>query len=769
MKVKPLFRNIFRNRLNSGIIVISLVLGMACINLIALFVVKEFNADRFHTNADQIYALQADDPFSTGQKMYFIRQGAAEYMKDHFSEVEDYCRILNANAKKITANHHDFFDDSRIIAASSNFFDFFSYELVNGNPGYVLQTSQDIVISQGLAQKYFGVKNPVGDKLTLVNGNREEEMVVTGIFRKPEESTQINFDMVRLAGETDSRCYLRLSKNADPRHMEIKFTENKETIPIVHAGTPGTHYLKGLNAAYFDTTRSQTIEISRNKKDLAIALIIAFMILSVAIFNYLGLIHIRVQQKVKEHSIRRVNGGSKSNLVSGFMLESFIMVAVAFISGILLMLWMIPWFNQLTNADISLKFISQPRSISLMLIVPLIVMLITTLFVYNRIGNSLQTEALKSGRYLNYRIQFPAFNIMQLVVSVVLIIGSAVVLKQISYINNKEIGLNKNVIEVKIPPSHKQLAVVFKSELESLSCVENIAIAEASPVLEHYLLLLNYTEGGIEKQYTPSVFVGDQNYTRTLGIEIFEGDNFYEIPEANHNKCIINESLAAFFAGQDLIGKILPGSDETVVIGIAKDFHYGSLKSFVEPAYVTYGVKGFHLLVLPKAEHAGQTMVAVAEIWNKLIPDYPLTVESVADRYAWMHRENTNYVKLLGACCFISIFLSMIGLFANSYHSARRRIKEIGIRKVNGARLFDVLKLLNSSFIKWVAVAFTIAFPLAWYLMDKWLESFAYKTSLSWWIFALSGVLTLSIVLLTLSWQSWKAATRNPVEALRYE
>ena len=174
-------------------------------------------------------------------------------------------------------------------------------------------------------------------------------------------------------------------------------------------------------------------------------------------------------------------------------------------------------------------------------------------------------------------------------------------------------------------------------------------------------------------------------------------------------------------------------------------------------------------MVKPAPNQIAQVRADISKIWDELITDYPLNMESVDDRYKWMHRENTNYAKLIGACCAISVFLSMIGLFAVSFHASRRRIKEIGIRKVNGAKITEILTLLNTNFIKWVFIAYLIGMPAAWYAMNKWLENFAYKTELSWWIFALAGLLALGIALLTVSWQSWRAATRNPVESLRYE
>ena len=223
------------------------------------------------------------------------------------------------------------------------------------------------------------------------------------------------------------------------------------------------------------------------------------------------------------------------------------------------------------------------------------------------------------------------------------------------------------------------------------------------------------------------------------------------------------------FPEKKLVGLGLPGLEEKIVCGIVKDFHYSNLKSVVKPAFVGFDAKGGHLMVKATEKQLERAHTAIAQIWAKLIPDFPLNIETIGDRYEWMHRENKNYIRLIGACCCISIFLSMIGLFSISYQSSQYRTKEIGIRKVNGARISEILALLNRDFLRWVAIAFVLACPAAYYAMQKWLENFAYKTTLSWWIFALAGILALIIALLTVSWQSWRAAIRNPVESLRYE
>ncbi|MBK9390370.1 MAG: hypothetical protein IPN68_09325 [Bacteroidetes bacterium] len=209
--------------------------------------------------------------------------------------------------------------------------------------------------------------------------------------------------------------------------------------------------------------------------------------------------------------------------------------------------------------------------------------------------------------------------------------------------------------------------------------------------------------------------------------------------------------------------------DDKVVVGIVKDFHYSSLKSNIEPAFIQFDNKGSHLMVKGTENQAVKTKEIISYVWNNLIPDYPLNIESIGDRYEWHHRENKNYIRLIVACSLISIFLSMIGLFGISYQTSRCRTKEIGLRKINGARIYEILKLLNNGYAKWVVIACIIAFPATWYAMQIWLSNFAYKTEIRWWVFLLAGIIAMGTTLLTVSWQSWQAATRNPVEALRNE
>ena len=770
MNLSQIFRSILRDRLNTLVIIVSLAVGIAWINLIFLFLSRELGTDNFHEYKDQIYLLKCDDPWIPGSKMYYCKFGSAEYMKINFTTVEDFCRYNSLNALKIIAGNEDYFENPKIIGASENFFRFFSYRLLTNNPGTALEAKNNLVISSDLAKKYFGTDYPVGKVITLVYQNNAEQMTVTGIFEKPVGNTQINFDMVRQIGDVDSRCYVRLAKNADPEELEKLFSENKENIPVTNTGTPGQYYLEPLKKAYFDTLRGWTVEFNRDKRDLWIALIIGLMIMGIAIFNYLGVLTNKFHGKVKEYYLRRINGSTISNLIMRFMLENSIIVAISLLSGLFLMIEAIPFFNTLTNSKITNTFICQPEQIAIQAGGAILILLITLIFANYLIRSNLNLNFLKTDQDQKVRsIQIPLFNIFQLASSITLIICSLVIIRQMNYITNKPIGLNKEVIEIRIPPRYKDKTGVFKEELLKNSSVNNVSVVGASPLLEHFLLRLKYQQDGVEKEYTPGGFSGDENYLDVLGVKLVDGTGFSGILSANTKKCLINQTFARLFPERDLIGKGLPGMEDMIVTGIVEDFHYFDLKAKIEPAFISFDNKGWHLLVKASGNQTQAARSAISDIWQKLIPDYPVNIESVGDRFEWYHRRNVNFKRLIVSCSLISLFLSMIGLFAVAYQKTRSRTKEIGIRKINGANIIEILAMINKDFIRWTLIAFIIAVPVAGYAMYKWLEAYAYKTDLSWWIFALSGIIVLTITLLTISWQCWRAATRNPVKALRYE
>ena len=743
---------------------------MACTNLIMLFITRELNTDSFQQNRDRIYLLKCDNPYEKGSQMSNCKKGGAEYIKENFSQVEDFCRIRFARAQKVMIGNQIYNDNLAVFETSATFFTVFSYKLLTNNPNSVLTTKDDIVISEDLAQKYFGERLPVGRIITIINGNTKTDFIIKGIFRKPVENSQFNFDMVKLSENTERYAFLLLKNNTDPAKLEKLFAEEKDKIPVINDGTPGKYYLKSFKQTYFDTSEYSLLGNKREKSDIVIAMIIGLMIICVASVNYLGLINNKLFDKTPEFYIRRINGGSRASLIFDFMIENLIIIGIAFVISLEVISWIIPLFNDLTESQIDVTYFTRPDSFLFMSYVVFSLLFVTLLFSVNKLNKqkiscTRKVVVDKEGKI----IKIPAFNIFQLIVTIVLLICSITILKQINYITNKEIGLNKDVIEVKIPSIYESQTKIFKEDLLKYPSVASISVTTASPLLEWIQTSFQYTENGEDKQYSPKIFRGDEAFISTLGIVLTEGRDFSGNITSDKNNCIINESLARYFSGRNLIGEKLPGYEKLTVIGIVKDFNCSGAKDPISPGVIIFDNSGNHLLVMPAFGQSQSVKNSISETWQKLIPDFPVNIESVRERYDWYHIKETNFAKLIVSCCLISLFLSMIGLFAISFHSSRKRTKEIGIRKINGATVFGVISLLNRDFFRWIIIAFVPASFMTWYIMNKWLQGFAYRTELNLWIFALAGLLTVTTTFLTVSWQSWRAATRNPVEALRYE
>jgi putative ABC transport system permease protein len=770
MKLYHTIRSLIRNPLSSLIIIISLAIGMACTNLIMLFVIREINTDNFQQNRDRIYLLKCDNPYEKGSLLSGCKKGGAEYIKENFSQVEDFCRIRYASAQKVIIGNQSYNDNLAVFETSSTFFTIFSYTLLSNNQNSVLTTKDDIAISEELAQKYFGEKLPVGQIITIMNGVTKTDFTIKGVFRKPSGNSQFEFDMVKLNENTERYAFVLLKKNTDPAKLEKLFADEKDKIPVQNDGTPGKYYLKSFKQNYFDTSEFSPLGNKREKSEIVVAFIIGLMILCVASVNYLGLINNKLFDKAPEFYIRQINGGYKRSLIFDFMIENMIIIGIAFVLSLEVMSWIIPLFNDLTESQIDITYFTKPDSILVMSCVVLSLLFATLIFSVNKlnklnISSARKVVIGKEGKI----IKIPAFNIFQLIVTIILLICSITILKQLNYITKKEIGINKEVIEVKIPFGYESQTKIFKEDLLKYPSVASISVTTASPLLEWIQAPFHYSKNGEDKQYSPKIFRGDEAFIRTLGINLIAGRDFSGNISSDQNNCIINESLVKYFSGRNLIGELLPGFEKMKVIGIVKDFNCSGAKDPVTPAVIAFDNSGNHLLVMPAYGQSQSVRKSISETWQKLIPDYPLNIESVRERYNWYHIKETNFGRLIVSCCLISLFLSMIGLFGVSFHLSRKRTKEIGIRKINGAKVSEVISLLNIDFFKWIIIAFVPASLIAWYLMNRWLQGFAYRTELNLWIFALAGLMTVITTSLTVSWQSWRTATRNPVEALKHE
>ena len=768
-ELKIICRRINRQKLNNVVIVISLAIGMACISLISIFLKKELSSDGFHKKSDRIYALKCDNPWIQGKKMYECFNPSVDFLTQNFPQIEEYCFFSNHGVHNLTINNVKIEDVAFILNTTDNFFKFFNFKLINGDAQSVLSSTNSAVVSANFAETYFGTTDVVGKTISYFEAHEMVDKTISGVFEKPKKNSHLDFEIVlgNVSKWGQGKCYFLLSQNTNPDELLLNINKNIDKAPVL-PGLKGFYHLIPLRKIYFDRDRN----VYRDIKDLWLAAGIGFIILILSLLNSFGIINNKLNADTKDYAIKRINGGTQKNFIIFYLKEHLILITIAFAFSFLLILLIVPYFNSITKSALNVQYFFEPKQLIITTFPPLIILAIIVFFISTRIFSlklfnpgTFTIKALKSST------STPAFNIFQIACSIVLIISSFVILKQISFVTNKDIGLDKNVIQVAIHPECLLQGTTFKQEL-----LKSTAIKQVSRSNHHFTFnslsmgILNDYSSGKNTQYAYSFLSADGDIAKTLGIEVIRGESFSG-EYSDINKCLINESFAKLFPSIDLLGRELPG-DGRIVKGIVRNFNFQSPKSFVEPVviFAENNNKNQILFIKPADNQISKAKSEIINIWSKLSPDKPLIeLETIRESYNLIHQNDKNFSKLIISFGLISIFLSMIGLFSLSYHDSFKRTKEIGIRKVNGARISEVLVMLNKDFVKWVAIAFVIATPIAWYAMHKWLENFAYKTELSWWIFALAGLLALGIALLTVSFQSWKAARRNPVESLRYE
>ena len=790
-------RNLMSNKGYFIINLLGLTIGITSFILIVLWIKAETSYDKFHKNVKDIYRVDylLYEEGILEQHSASGSTGVGKEIKNMFPEVEDYTRFYRTES--LVKYGDKTFKEKNILYAQSSFFDLFSFPLLQGRPDSSLLAINHAVITEETARKYFGNENPIGKMITLDGASDFE---VTGIVKTIPENSHFKFDilvsyenLIKSSRYWDNSwvseivySYILLTPGANAEALQAKLPQIPEAFIgkfMKEAFFLLEYKLVKLTDIHLHSSVSNELEVNGSYRNVVSLGIVALLVLLIAFINYINLATSRSIERAHEVGIRKVTGASKRDLVFQFLTESALLNLIALIVSISGVLLLLPFFKQVMQSPLQIDYL-----IVLLLFILLLVSgslftgLLPAIYI-SRFAPGLvlkgknPTEAGWISRLKNYLVVF------QFAISVILIIGTITIYRQINFMRNHDLGFNMEGLIVLDGPrilrantyeSYMKTLESFKNDIVALSGVNNITASSNVPGTEiKNSRVFGIPVEGRNTEKRIDVYYIDNHFFDTYGITLLAGDNYNASIEEESNKIIINESALPYYSFKDpvsTVGKILRGGKQEVTIkAVVKDFNQQSLKElpspiafFNQPANIFYTIK-------VNMTGINQLLPELEKIWTSHYPGNPFNYFFLDDFYDEQYRADQRFSGLFLASSILAIIIACLGLSGLSSYSITRRTKEIGIRKANGARITQVLVLLNKDFVKWVVIAIVIAAPVAWISMDKWLQNFAYRIEISWWIFALSGAIAVGIAIITVSWHSWRAATRNPVEALRYE
>jgi len=776
---KEIIRWANRNRTTTLLSISGMAIGITVALLIGLWSLNEFSYDKFHANADQIYRICRQGYINNESTLLGSEFGpVAPTAKERIPAIEDYCRVINNERQSLKINGTSTYED-RIATVDENFFQFFSFNLENGNPATSLDAPDKIVISNSLASKYFRGENPIGQTIEIFG----KRLQVSAIMQNMPENSHLKFDIIIPMkalpwfydgqwGRNDMYInYLRVKKGSDTEAIAKNITAITYKNFPVYEKFKISHFLQPLKEIHFSSGFRFDFVITSDRRIIFIFISLAVLILLIASFNFINLFISTSFLRAKSIGVKKINGSSMTSLFISSYIETalYILVstAIAFVlAGILL-----PAFNQIAGTHLTINF-SNPQvylfTTALLLSTILIAGTVPVLYILRFNPEAIIRNRFNSG---GVTILQRALVISQFAASIILISSAGIIQKQISYVKNKDLGFSKEHI---IYFYANNMADKYNAIREELMANANILDVTTKNCLPY-----EWDDGNNisaldnpAKDLIMEVCSVGFNYTDMMKIPLVDGKNPFVSGEPQTQECLLNEKAVANLELKNPIGKqIKRGNEIYTIAGILKDVNTKTLHLQIDPqVYIQLKkVEGYYPIMIKTNSQVESVIKTLSGIWAKNNPDVPFEYFFLDEAYDKLYKTEETASKIISAGMLIALFLAFMGLYAISHYATERRVKEIGIRKVNGARISEVLLLLNRDFVRWILIAIALATPITWYVLYKWLANFAYKTTLSWWIFALSGLMALGVTILTVSWQSWRAATRNPVEALRYE
>jgi putative ABC transport system permease protein len=761
-------RNFKKNSRYSLINLFGFAAGFAVVLIITMFVYNEMMVDRNFEGHNQIFRVVSEK-----EKDCLLNFELSKQMKDNYPEVGLASSVQYLPGFSFTisgqGNHAKL---SELMATDNHFFEIFNLKLVEGVSSLPFTELNSAVITRSLASSFFGKQSALGQMISIggffqakVNG------VVEDFPGNSSFSSQLFLNIANPGFRIMQNCnketctypaniYIKLKPEFLKENLEAKINRAKGFENYVS----GNINLQPLTKIYHEKGIKNNVNRSANTSMIYLFIGIAALILLLSIFNHVNFSISLQFSNLRETGIKKTNGAGFAQLAAFHFTENGVALLLSFFVAIGIVFLTLPLANELFDRQLDITALFKyPVSLSVLLILVLVIILTTIVPLYLvarfDVRNFLSHKVCKvnGGRLV------PILSVFQITISVILFVGVLTIQKQLSYIKHADLGFEKeHLMRVNLPNDFREGDAV-KQELSKYAFVKSATLSLGVPGM------INSTmeSGEGDNPFRLNCLEVDEGFIGTFGLRLIEGRNFYKVED--NEVCILNEAALKKTGWKSIDGKQL-NNGALKVVGIVNDFHVTSLHNSIEPIALIFRNKYKNVisLRLEPGDMAGQ-IVQLKEAWRKVMPDYLFDFDFYDAYFNALYENEERLGKAISIFSLLAIIITLMGMSGAIFQTCRNRTKEIGIRKINGAKISEVMLMLNRDFVKWVAIAFAIATPVSWYAMNKWLESFAYKTELSWWIFALAGLLALGIALLTVSWQSWKAATRNPVEALRYE
>ena len=801
---KIAFRNLVKNKFYTSINIIGLAVGIATCLLILLYVLDELSYDRYNSKANRIYRVNNEVKF--GGNYFDLAQTPplmGPVMVKEFPQVEQCARIRWYGGFLVKKGNENL-QEGRVAYGDSTLFDVFTLPMLAGDPKTALKEPHSLVITESIAKKYFNAVDVVGKNMII---NDTGNYKVTGVIKDIPTQSHFNFDFfVAMSENEDSRndnwlsenysTYIVLRKGTNPKNMEPELNKlmdryvGPQLKDIINLGLD--EFKKSGGFVRASLTPLTDIHLHSNKvgelfgngniQIVYIFSVIALFILLIACVNFMNLSTARSSNRAKEVGIRKVLGSLRKSLIRQFLTESLLMSFIALVFAVVIAWLLLPYFNQLAGKTIHVNLLFQPYMvisfISLMLAVGLLAGSYPAFF----LSAFQPVDVLKGKVSKGFKGSWlrNALVVFQFAISIMLIIGTIVIYNQLTYIRNKDIGFNRNqVLVIQHTDALKAQAATFRNELLHISGVENATISGYLPVNYNRSNDAFFTSPSLDQKTAMSMqFWGvDENYISTLDIKLLEGRNFSPQFPTDSGGLIINEAAAKFLATKNLLNKRLYKIEdvktkkisELHIIGVIKNFNFSSLREVITPLGLVLRHEPGNISV--RINNAGIPAVIgqIKNKWQTMASGQPFDYSFMDEQFNNLYTSEQKTGQIFITFALLAIVIACLGLFGLVTYAAEQRTKEIGIRKVLGANVANIVAMISKDFLKLVFIAFLFAFPLAWWAMNKWLQDFAYRVNMGWWIFFIAGAVAILIALLTVCFQAIKAAMANPVKSLRTE